>query len=405
MLLYISILIAILSVILTLYNWKINKTALYLSFLFLIFSTCSLAHYFTFYGKSAFWLAIFFSHFSPLWLLLGPLLYFYVRGTLLDRQGLSWSDGWHFIPAVIHFVNVFPYLREPFAYKLQLAESIINNLEVVRKLSLNLLYSINFSFIERPVLLFVYVLFSLRILLGHRPSKLKNSTIPFKQHRITYYWLMLLLTTVLIIAVNFFLLSISLISQVDAITGASVNLPTHYIAGIALFTMVGSLLLFPQILYGIPTYLNINPEAEQTLTYYNIKTISPLPNNAIENNSEDPFIKLAASITNYLENEKPYLNNKFSFTDLSIALKAPQHHLLYCFNNILKIKFTDLRTNLRIDYAKEILINGEAEKLSMDGISNKVGFSSRSTFYTAFKSATGFTPKEFILNLKSMQTS
>jgi AraC-like DNA-binding protein len=79
--------------------------------------------------------------------------------------------------------------------------------------------------------------------------------------------------------------------------------------------------------------------------------------------------------------------------------------LLYCFNNILKIKFTDLRTNLRIDYAKEILINGEAEKLSMDGISNKAGFSSRSTFYTAFKSVTGSTPKEFILNLKSRQTS
>lgn len=405
MLLYLSLLAAVLSVILTLYNWKANKNALYLSVFFLIFSTYSLTHYFTLYGKSVFWLAIFFSHFSPLWLLLGPLLYFYVRGTLSDRQGLSWSDGWHFIPAVIHFVNVLPYLWKPFAYKLQMAESIMNNLEVVRKLSINLLYSSNYSFIERPVLLFAYVLFCLIILWGHHPSKLKNSNIPFKQHRITYRWLILLLTTVLTIAVNFFLLSISLISQADAITGASVNLPMHYITGIAFFTMVISLLIFPQILYGIPTYRQINPEAEPTLTNDSIKIIGGQQNNSIVDDSEDPFVNMAARITSYLENEKPYLNNKFSFTDISIALKAPQHHLLYCFNNILKVKFTDLRTSLRINYAKEILLNGEAEKLSMDGIFTKAGFSSRSSFYTAFKSATGFTPGEFITNFKSKQSS
>ena len=328
MLLYISLLIAALSVILALYNQKVNKNALYLSIFFLIFSTSGLTHYFTLFGKSAFWLAIFFSHFSPLWLLLGPLLYFYVRGTLSDRQELSWRDGGHFIPALIHFVNVLPYLWKPFAYKLQLAESIINNLEVVKTLSINLLYSSNFSYIERPILLFAYVLFCFKILLSHHPSKLKNSNIPFKQHRITYRWLMLLLTMVLIMAVSFFLLTILLISQANAITVASINLPMHYITGIAFFTMVGSLLLFPQILYGIPTYRQINPKQEPTLSNDNSKIIIAKPSYAIENDIEgDPFIKMATRITSYLENEKPYLNNKFSFTDISIALKAPQHHL------------------------------------------------------------------------------
>ena len=397
MLLYISLLTAALSVILALYNFKVNKNALYLSLFFLVFSTYSLTHYFTLYGKSVFWLAIFFSHFSPFWLLLGPMLYFYVRGTLSDWQGLSWKDGWHFIPAVIHFFNVLPYLLKPFTYKLQQAESMMNNLDLVRTQSINLLYSTDFSFIERPVLLFAYVLYSFKILSKHHPSKLKNSTIPIKQHRITFRWLILLLTTILIISVNFFLLSYILVSKEDAISSASINMPMHYITGIAFFIMVTSLLLFPQILYGIPIYRQVDPAVNPKLSDDNNK-ITTQANYAIANDSEDPFIEMAARISSYLENEKPYLNNKFSFTDISIALKAPQHHLLYCFNNILKIKFTDLRTNLRIEYAKEILIQGGATQLSMDGISAKAGFSSRSSFYTAFKLATGLTPGEFIIN-------
>jgi AraC-like DNA-binding protein len=112
---------------------------------------------------------------------------------------------------------------------------------------------------------------------------------------------------------------------------------------------------------------------------------------------EDPFLEMAANIKSYMENERPYLNTQFSITDLSIALKAPQHHLLFCFNNILKLKFTDFRTSLRIDYAKEILLNGEGSQLSIEGISAKSGFSSRSSFYNAFKASTGLTPGEYIL--------
>jgi hypothetical protein len=164
MLLYISILTFVLSAILAFYNWKSNKNALFLSLFFIILSTYSITHYFSLYGKSSFWLAIFYYHFSPLWLLLGPLLYFYVNGTLSDRQGLRWKDGWHFIPAIIHLVNIAPYYLISFSYKIHLAEAIINNLDVMKNLSFNLFYSAKLAFIARPLFLLAYVIYAFKIL-------------------------------------------------------------------------------------------------------------------------------------------------------------------------------------------------------------------------------------------------
>ena len=398
MLLYISLLTAALSIILAFYNRRFNKNALFLSLFFIIFSFYGLSHYFTIYGKSAFWLAIFYYHFSPLFLLQGPLLYFYVNGTLSDRQGISWKDGWHFIPAIIHFINISPYLIKPFSYKIQLAEAILNNLDVMRIVSFNLLYTIKWSFIERPVLLFAYVLYLFKILWDFRPAKLNTSTITYKQYRITYQWLILLLTTVLIIAVNFFLLSFLLVSHQGVISTASINVPMHLITGIAFFIMVASLLLFPQILYGIPIYQQAGNPTGSSLPSANKPTPANIGKGKVsKEGEEDPFVEMAARIKSYMQNERPYLNAQFSITDLSIALKAPQHHLLFCFNNILKLKFTDFRTSLRIDYAKEILLNGEGSQLSIEGISAKSGFSSRSSFYNAFKASTGLTPGEYIL--------
>ncbi len=397
MLLYISILTFVLSAILAFYNWKSNKNALYLSLFFIILSTYSITHYFSLYGKSSLWLAIFYYHFSPLWLLLGPLLYFYVNGTLSDRQGLRWKDAWHFIPAIIHLVNISPYYLISFSYKIHLAEAIITNLDVMKNLSFNLFYSAKLAFIARPLFLLAYVIYAFKILWSYNPNKLKNSTILFKQYLITYRWLFLLLTTVLIITANFVLIYSKLISQTGAIGVSSLNITMHYITGIVFFALIGSLLLFPQILYGIPISQQSDYPLKKTLPN-NSKASSVKEDIIKDSEKEEPFNELALLIKNYMENEKPYLDTNFSITSLSNTLKAPQHHILYCFNNILKLKFTDFRTSLRIDYAKEILLKGEGTQLSMEGVSFKSGFSSRSSFYIAFKAATGFTPGEFILN-------
>jgi AraC-like DNA-binding protein len=62
-------------------------------------------------------------------------------------------------------------------------------------------------------------------------------------------------------------------------------------------------------------------------------------------------------------------------------------------------KFTDLRSHLRVSYAKELLQNGLTESVTIDSIGSSAGFKSRSTFYEAFKAETGLTPSQYLENL------
>jgi hypothetical protein len=74
-----------------------------------------IAHYFVLYGKSPFWLAVFYNHFTPLTLLLGHFLLFYFRETLDDTNQLKKSDIFHFIPAVIHLIGIVPYSLQSYS--------------------------------------------------------------------------------------------------------------------------------------------------------------------------------------------------------------------------------------------------------------------------------------------------
>lgn len=152
------------------------------------------------------------------------------------------------------------------------------------------------------------------------------------------------------------------------------------------------MLIFPQHLYGIPA--NRKKVTEEVENNYIPKETLTL----ISKKSNDPFASVAKAIIEYLEKEKPFVNPDFSIDDLSKSLDIQKHHIYYCFNNILQIKFTTLRTRMRIDYAKEILLKGELSSMSMEGIWSKAGFSSRTNFFVSFKEETGLTPVEYIKN-------
>jgi len=114
---------------------------------------------------------------------------------------------------------------------------------------------------------------------------------------------------------------------------------------------------------------------------------------------DDPFFDLVEKINDYLQKEEPYINPEFSINELAAALKVPVHHVSYCLNTLMNVKFTTLRTQLRIKYAIKLLNSGQSDELSMDGIGKKAGFSTRSNFYNAFKTETGLTPSEYLESL------
>jgi AraC-like DNA-binding protein len=122
------------------------------------------------------------------------------------------------------------------------------------------------------------------------------------------------------------------------------------------------------------------------------------PNRKDKNGLSDKNLYiLAARIIEYFENDKPYLDKSFSLDDLANHLDVPKHQLYTCLNTCLNKKFTQLRTSFRIEHAKKLLLSGDLDSKSLQGIWMEAGFSSKTNFFTTFKEETGLTPTEFIL--------
>jgi AraC-like DNA-binding protein len=398
MLLYISLLTIILSVLLVSYNWRINKNTIYLGGFFSILATYGLTHYFTIYANSPFWLAVFYNNFSPFWFLTGPLLLFYYRGTLTDNSRLRAFDFIHFIPFLLQLAGIFPYLLTPFTYKVGITSQILNDLNLLTQFKVNWITTPIVNFFARPLLVFMYLGHITYMLWKYNPQS-QRIKVPVQQYKLIYRWLIILAVTTAILILNFFLLSFSLSKQ--TVTATLINSQfTHIFSGIAYFCMSFMLLLFPRILYGMPIYTantvteissqeRLKKETNLIIERTNIVAEVQLP-------QDDPFYELVDKINAYLKKEEPYVNPDFTINELAVALKVPVHHLSYCLNTLMNVKFTTLRTQLRIQYATKLLESGQADELSMDGIGKKSGFSTRSNFYNAFKTETGMTPSEYL---------
>lgn len=357
-------------------NFSINKNALLLAGIFLTFASYSLTHYFTIYTFDPYYIALFYSHFTAFWFLPGPLLYLYVRNTLSDAQKLKPLDALHTIPFWIHMINMLPYFLSPFSYKLHVAQLILQDFNNLKYYGGGFLYGTVIATISRPTLVLIYCIISAYTIFKYNPKQLL-----IKQNRHVLSWLILLISTISIVVISYLTLTLSMastrITRLDYI-----SFPAHLIAGMAFLLLPTSLLLFfPQILFGMPSISN--PE---------VKTNNKRPNKELI----DPLEISAHNIDKYIRKEKPYLNPDFDIIDISNKLGIPKHHIAYCFSEILAIKFTSYRSQMRVAHAKKLLESGKADSFSIDGIGQQSGFPSRSTYYATFKQVTGMTPNQYL---------
>lgn len=389
MFLFNSLLSLFISVILVIYNCKENKNTIYLGGFLFIISIYSLTHYFSVFGDSAFWLAIFYGHFSPFMMLAGPLLYFYSRGIIRDTHILKPIDLLHFIPTTIIFIGNIPFYLTPFSEKLVLAQHIIDDINQLKVVAVNFIFPISFNYIMRIASLMIYTLVSYYKIWKYRP-KVKKS-IPTQQYLLTYRWLNMFFITLIILLIAFGMITADFVEKTPKETYSALNLIQN-LMGVMFLLLTGSLLIFPQILYGFPAYQVVTEERKN-------KTPSPVAiTESVDEFDDDdnPFLELRDQIKVYLDDEKPYLNPDFSIGDLAAALKAPQHHISYCLRVLFKQSFPKLKTTLRIQYAQQLMNSAEFEHLSIEGIGQMAGFSSRSSFYSAFQSEIGCSPGEYL---------
>jgi AraC-like DNA-binding protein len=83
-------------------------------------------------------------------------------------------------------------------------------------------------------------------------------------------------------------------------------------------------------------------------------------------------------------------------TKLAQQLGWPVNDLSFLINEAFRTNFNDWINNYRIEVFKELLRHPENRKYSILGLSQEVGFSSKASFYRAFKKVTGVTPSDYL---------
>jgi len=97
----------------------------------------------------------------------------------------------------------------------------------------------------------------------------------------------------------------------------------------------------------------------------------------------------------FMEAERLYLAADLTLPELAKAMNCSINHLSQVINSEFQLSFYEFLNRYRIEEAKELLIREPCSRGSIGRIAARVGFSSNSAFYTAFKRLCRQTPSAY----------
>ncbi|MEM1155611.1 MAG: helix-turn-helix domain-containing protein [Pseudomonadota bacterium] len=101
------------------------------------------------------------------------------------------------------------------------------------------------------------------------------------------------------------------------------------------------------------------------------------------------------SLIAVMEQDKAFLDPELSLPELAGRLGCSINHLSQAINDGHGVSFFDYINRYRIQEATDILVQPDRFNPSVLDVALAVGFNSTSTFYAAFKKATGKTPAQY----------
>lgn len=107
-----------------------------------------------------------------------------------------------------------------------------------------------------------------------------------------------------------------------------------------------------------------------------------------------------AKIRHELEIGEIFLDPKLTLSGLAKRISISPHQLSYLINSEWKMNFNEFINSYRIAKAQMLLQDINYQTATIFAIGIDSGFNSESSFYTAFKKATGYSPKRYRETLK-----
>ena len=404
---YTSLLGLILPLVLLYFNKGYRTANRFFAFFLFFASLYVLENFYFFYGNSINTVALF-TLVHSFFYLIGPFAFFYVRSILRDNSTLRKVDYWHFLFFVLSFLGYVPYIFSSWDFKLLVAQNLKSENWDISPFHLNKIFLHEVDQALNVLHTYFYSI-SLWYLLRHHRKKSDNPIKHKSQYKLIQTWLTVFAFIFTIITINFtFAMAGVWLYDEKSLFLERTGIALLF-ASLVYIGMNAVILFFPHILYGLPLGVTLVPMGIGSAGNKEADLAAPVeegPSYKEENPIETVKSELQLFTVEYkktleaaLENFKErrvFVNPDFRLMQVSKESGIPVHHLTYYFNDVKNISFSDWRNSLRITYALELLLQGEAGNLTLEAISGKCGFASQSTFIRAFKNVTGVTPSTYL---------
>ena len=367
------------SFVLFYYRKDFNRSNLYLALFYLCSNLIVLVYFGLHFTKTPFWEGVFFVNFMPLSFVIGPLLFYYVKYAVAENKNIIPKDYLHLVPALIVVIISLPYTTLPFSKKVAIAHHIqAVTQDYDFKISI---FSLKQMMFLRPLHLFIYCVASLVYFKKATQKRLNQFGILPSNHTTIQRWIYALVGLQLFISTYCFLDTFAAFILKNELGIFSYQNYFRAVGG-TFFLQNIVLFLFPKILFDSISY------PDPSLAKNRAAQLK-------KNNSQEINQNITVQLETYLGNT-PFLVPGFSLSKMALDLQLSERVLSNYFNTELAVSFSEWKNNQRIDYACKLIDEGKADKLTVEGISLNVGFSSRSKFIDAFKERKGVVPSSYI---------
>lgn len=392
MILFLSIAGIFLSTIQLYFNARENRSSIFLGLFFLLISIYAFNQYVVLYSKSVFLVSVFFLNIGFLSYLIGPVLYWYIRSVLTDNSRLKKMDFWHLLPMLIFFVVTLPHLVSPWAHKVEVATKIIQDSSFFLTYNESVFHNVPaiVVFLSRPFLILAYALWSTAMIVRYLKQKRGSSVL--SQQLFMTKWLTVLLVFLFILIFSQTLQIYQAYTIRNLISFYTLNV-MQFLTGMGLTGLLISPFFFPSILYGLPRM----PVSKGTLKGIEHQMeVLPGGDQKILSSFEADYLDLISQkAVSCMEQLRPYLQTDCNLAYFAKLTNIPVHHIAYYFREVKKQSFSDFRNEWRVNHAKKLIAEGKSNELTLEAIGLLSGFSTRNTFFTAFKKIEGVSPGIF----------
>ena len=379
MLISISVLLLVVKALLLLFGTTNSKSNYFFVVFLLSINLYYLSHLFWVVFQDIPLSLIFVNHFTPVYFLTGPVLYFYVKSILEGGYRFKKEHLLHLIPFLIQLIAISGYVFSPLDQKAELLKVLLEDPQNALNLQFNFFFRPSGNFAFRLLSVFIYIGLSAYILFANRHQ--------FKSYRRTFLWLGSLLLSFVFLLLSYTVLIAEVFSDPTSlfymVTG---NLSLFSLISIGLISFLP--LLFPHIIYGKALIKEMDTKYKKQ----NKKRLEALPNKKM--------LDLYNKIDVFFKDKEPYLERSFTLPQLAKEMGAPVHHVQKAFKEVGKTTFVEYKTKFKIRWSKKALFDPLFKNDTIDSVGMCAGFNSKSQFYAAFRKFEKMTPREYYLKAK-----